>query len=109
MTSPLSSREFNQDTSGAKKAAETARSTSPTGTRALAPDDFAAKHLVNVDVDTPRRSLADMSNAESASTLTNWAGRAGRKGAHTRDDRLEAAKAAIVSPIEGGSAGGSSA
>lgn len=77
--------------------------------RALAPDDFAAKHLLNVEVDTLRWSLANTSNAESASTLTNWAGRAGRKGAHTRDDRLEAAKAAIVSPIEGGSAGGSSA
>jgi hypothetical protein len=67
---------------------------------------FAAKRLLNVEADALRRSLVDISSAESATTLTDWASRAARKGAHTRDDRLEAAKAAIVSPIEGGGGGG---
>lgn len=73
--------------------------------RSLAPDDFGAKHLLNVEADGLRRALTAITAGESASVLTNWAARAGRKGAHTRDDTVERAKAAIVSAGEGGMSG----
>jgi pyocin large subunit-like protein len=70
--------------------------------RSLAADAFAAKHPLNVEADALRRALSDGADGESASILTTWADRAARKGAHSVDDGVEAAKAAIVSPGEGG-------
>ncbi len=71
--------------------------------RALADDDFGGKHRLNVESDELRQRLAQLSDGDSQ-VLKDWADRAGRKNSHTPDDDLEAAKAALVSPIEGGGA-----
>ncbi len=67
--------------------------------QSLAADDFSARHALNVEADGLRRQLQSLV-ADEVGTLAAWAERAGRKGSHTED--VEAAKAAIVSPGEGG-------
>ncbi len=73
--------------------------------RTLAADDFAAKHQLNVEADELRRQLGQFSDGDSE-IQRRWADRSARKGSHTTDDSVEAAKAAIVSPGEGGGEGG---
>ena len=68
----------------------------------LARDDFAAKHRLNLEADELRLLLAQSSEKDDE-LLKSWASRAGRKGGHTVD--VQAAKAAISSPLEGGGGG----
>jgi len=65
----------------------------------LARSDFVAKHRLNLEADELRLLLSQSPEKDDA-LLKAWANRAGRKGAHTVD--VEAAKAAISSPMEGG-------
>ncbi len=69
--------------------------------RSLPADAFAEKHKLNVEGDLVRSQLPNTTDDPTASA---WAERAGRKGSHTVDDEVEAAKAAIVS--SGGGDGG---
>ena len=69
--------------------------------RIVAADDFATKHRLNVEADELRRRLEQLADGDSE-TLHRWADRAARKGSHEMDHEREAAKAAIVSPTEGG-------
>lgn len=71
-------------------------------TRLLEDDDFRAKHDLNVEADDLRRVLAEGSHKDAEAMLRSWADRSARKNGHTADIELERAKAAIVSPIEGG-------
>ncbi|MEM7340788.1 MAG: hypothetical protein AAF467_19180 [Actinomycetota bacterium] len=71
--------------------------------RALAVDDFAGKHRLNVEADGLRKQLRALEGDDSA-VLAEWADRAARKSSDTADDDVEAAKAAIPSPSEGGGA-----
>ena len=69
--------------------------------RALPADDFASKHRLHSEADQLRRQLSERGR-DSDDTLRQWADRAARKATHTVDDDVEAARAAIVSPGEGG-------
>ena len=70
--------------------------------RSLPADDFSGKNRLSIEADALRRQLTNSSDTDAEATLRSWAERSGRKGAHTSDDDLERAKAAIVSPMEGG-------
>ena len=72
--------------------------------RALPDDDFSGKNQLGLEADSLRRQLAADADSDSAAVLNSWAGRAGRKGAHMPDDEVNAARAGIVSPGEGGGA-----
>lgn len=72
--------------------------------RALPSDDFAGIHALRSKADKLREHLAQIVETEQSTTLARWADRAGRKGTHSVDDDVEQAKAAIVSPGEGGAA-----
>ena len=74
--------------------------------RSLPDDDFSRKNKLNIEADGLRRQLTEKPDADTEATMRRWADRSGRKGAHTRDDDLERAKAAIVSPIDGAGGGG---
>jgi hypothetical protein len=69
--------------------------------RVLPSDDFAVKHQLNTEADALRRQLSKLGDGDP-DTLRQWAERSAGKPLHTLDDGVEAAKAGIVSPIEGG-------
>lgn len=70
--------------------------------RALPSTDFESKHRLNTEADTLRGQLSEL--GQDSDVSRQWAERAARKSSHTADDDVEAAKAAIVSPIEPGGA-----
>lgn len=63
--------------------------------RAMADDDFAAKHRLNTEADELRAQLAELSD-DDTDARKRWAGRAGRKGGHTVDPLV--VKGSISSP-----------
>lgn len=69
--------------------------------KALDPGDLAARHRLNSEADELRALPAEASR--DPDTARRWAERAGRKGTHAED--VEANRASIVSPSEGGGAG----
>ena len=69
--------------------------------RALPADGFAAKHRLNLEADSCRRRLMELSRDNDGCLLEEWSDRAGRKGSHSVDSEVEQGKARIVSPMEG--------
>lgn len=69
--------------------------------RALPVDDFENKHRLSVEADGLRAQLRSLDEGDSG-VLAQWADRAAKKSGHTADDDVEAAKAAIPSPTDGG-------
>lgn len=69
---------------------------------ALPPDAFGEKHDLNIEADQLRQAQRDLMQDRLDEASDDWAERAARKGSHTQDENLDAAKAALIQPGEGG-------
>ncbi|MGH1490336.1 MAG: hypothetical protein ACRBK7_13260 [Acidimicrobiales bacterium] len=65
-------------------------------------NEFATRHLLNMEADSLRRRLKDLTRDSDRALLAEWSSQAGHKGAHTSDHEVAQGSARIVSPMEGG-------